>query len=134
MCSIQGVFFIKNNSNLSSPCTALSTDTIKVDIIFIGNASENGIPVFGGAAIKIPNGTIIDFYSLNFSMISGSNDAYLPVDTSIYGNGVYQITNAYIKSVNSGASICTGIPSAGFCQSITISTPCINPTCNFTMV
>ena len=131
MCYIVSVHLTKNGSNQSVPCIAIPTDTIIVDLVFVGESTDNGILVYGHVAIKVPDGTTRDLYSDNFKMITGGNDAYVTVDLSTYGIGNYKIINAWIEDAGNGAPRCEGIPNVGYCQTLTVSVPCIQPSCGF---
>ncbi len=132
MCIIQANYFMKNNSNLSAPCNAYTTDKIQTDTIVTFDSSEVGKTVKVGAIVLYPDGINHQFWAPNFVVPSaGTYDFIVSVNVVSFGVGTYNIRGAETWNYNTVTLMCSGNPSGGFCQSLTVSAPCVTPVCSF---
>jgi len=125
MCDIQANFFMKNGNNIPGPsCTAYSTDRIETDTIITFTGSEVGKTVKVGMVITYPDGVEREKWASDFVVpSSGTYDFIIAVDIARFGLGRYQLTGAEVWDKDGNTLLCSGNPSGGYCQDLTVTCP-----------
>jgi len=134
MCIIQAGYFTKNGSAISgSSCNVYANDKINEDIIATFSASELNINYVAFMKIKRPDNIIVEINTSPIKVTS-TTETFIFADwaTPIPNLGTFTILESMIYNDDNGYLVCSGNPSGGFCQALTVSAvPCIIPVCNF---
>lgn len=136
MCNIQAVYFTKDGSGMYGPsCNAYTNDRINEDIVVTFSSGELNKSYAACMSIKRPDNITVEICTV-YRTVTSTTEIFT------FGDWVRPITNLGLYTIlgskiidTYGNTVCSGNPSGGFCQSLTISSLliCLTPAVTLTV-
>lgn len=133
MCNIQAGYFTKDGSGMSGPsCAAYANDRLNEDVVVTFLSSELNKSYYASMKIKRPDNVTVEI-ATTIRVVTSTSETFTFADWArpITNLGLYTILESKILDTY-GNVVCSGNPSGGLCQSLTVSAvPCVTTVCDF---